>query len=313
MPPALRVRNNTKSTLNVQDSQSHNESTISRDKNVSVNEKTAANLQNRTSNKKKSNKRIKYQKASFDLRAKLVQMVNIEGYSIRQAAKKLALKYSTAKCIYKLFVDESRLGTTHVSKDALLKTDPENDLDSQESSTEFDENEEEPSSKASMPAMTKKVKMEDQQNEVKQEEFVNIKKEFDDFKQSSIQANTSHDVSSEATTPVLQSNATTINSKINLPQMDQRTIGFVPQLHQNFVILLPVQMTGSLNGKTADFDVKSSMFANPQLTQAFNFLNCQLPPTYYLSQNNNAAVPGFMTRFNNGGQLRFGGSGVNNA
>lgn len=38
---------------------------------------------------KKSNKRIKYQKASFSLRAKLVQMVDTEGFSIRQVTKRL--------------------------------------------------------------------------------------------------------------------------------------------------------------------------------------------------------------------------------
>lgn len=35
-------------------------------------------------NKKKSSKRVRYQKASFNLRATLVQMVDNEGYSIRQ-------------------------------------------------------------------------------------------------------------------------------------------------------------------------------------------------------------------------------------
>lgn len=30
------------------------------------------------------------------------------------------MKYSTAKCIYKLFVDESRLGPTKISKETLL-------------------------------------------------------------------------------------------------------------------------------------------------------------------------------------------------
>lgn len=34
----------------------------------------------------------------------------------------MGLKYSTAKCIYKLFTEESRLGTTRISKEGLLSS-----------------------------------------------------------------------------------------------------------------------------------------------------------------------------------------------
>jgi len=82
---------------------------------------------------KKASKRLKYQKASFYLRAKLIQMVDNEGLSIRQASKRLEMKYSTAKCIYKLFQEEARLGSTRISKEALLNAKIEYSEDEKES------------------------------------------------------------------------------------------------------------------------------------------------------------------------------------
>lgn len=88
MPPALRsitLRSQTKASSNSAEPQASNDLSVNQGKNPSLKEKLdAATRQIKTSSKKKSCKRIKYQKASFDLRARLVQMVDIEGYSIRQ-------------------------------------------------------------------------------------------------------------------------------------------------------------------------------------------------------------------------------------
>ena len=43
------------------------------------------------------------------------------------------MKYSTAKCIYKLFVEEARLGSTRVSKEALLNAKIEYSEDEKDS------------------------------------------------------------------------------------------------------------------------------------------------------------------------------------
>ena len=87
MPPALRsltLRSQAKPSPNSLESQGGNASKINADKNPTLKEKVEASREIKASSKKKSGKRIKYQKASFDIRAKLVQMVDIEGYSIRQ-------------------------------------------------------------------------------------------------------------------------------------------------------------------------------------------------------------------------------------
>lgn len=191
------------------------------------------------------------------------------------------------------------------------------------------------------PTLTKKVKKEGHaslaENEIKQEDLQDVKKEFDDwseaqtkakascqeadkFKESKrflmkdgltneqldtiIQADSSQPDSSEVPTPLLQMrNIGSTSSR--LPPSDPRVMSYLPQAQPNFVFLLPVQIPGNLLGKFPAGDCKTAVFGASQQTQAFNFLNCQMPPNYFL---NNAAVSGLMARANLSSQLRFGGA-----
>lgn len=60
--------------------------------------------------------RCKYGKPTKENRQALIHKIIHEGLSIRQAAKKVAINYSTAKSIYNLYKNEGRLGND-LSKD----------------------------------------------------------------------------------------------------------------------------------------------------------------------------------------------------
>ena len=85
MPPTLRslkYRDSASSDAFVSEANALNSLPTAEIKDLKV--KVEAQRPAKVTKKRKTHKRIKYQKAPFALRAKLVEMVNNEGYSIRQ-------------------------------------------------------------------------------------------------------------------------------------------------------------------------------------------------------------------------------------
>jgi transposase len=282
--------------------------------NKGVKPKSEAQHSVKTAKKKKSNKRIKYQKASFNLRAQLVQMVDQEGYSIRQAAKKLPLKYSTAKCIYKLFVEESRLGTTHVSKDSVLVANTEEDGEPMHESKEMEAS----LKHERLTARIKKVKKEiDAPISVKnsmEQGHILLKQEYDacmesQYKGSSILAS-DHYRKNSLQSDTTRSDSTGTTSPVNQPQKGGNAFGankpsmiaYIPQIHQNCIVLIPVSMPGSMENGLPSFDLKSSLFAPIQQSQAIGYTSHN--PSGYLLNNNNSNANLSMLGLNLLNQLR---------
>ena len=224
------------------------------------------------------------------------------------------MKYSTAKCIHKLFLEENRLGTTRVSKSAILGSESEKNTPAE------DDLETRSEQRRTLTAGIKKIKRNPEvlaeNKKVFDEEELALKQEYDDGLETQVhESQTSYSsnyrksktssfdlllISFTLILDSLQSEMTrsdVMDSNLLMSQIQRMSsvseatkpeiISYVPQIYQGCLVLIPVKIPANPETRMFGMGYRSSLLNAAQQLQAMSQASPN-PSFYSLNQLNNS-------------------------